>query len=627
MTVRCQIRMSLFLALFLLLGCESKSVTKVADAGDVSADTGPDAVDIGSDAGDTGPDAADIGSDAGDTGPDAADIGSDAGDTGPDAADIGSDAGDTGPDAEDIGSDVGDTGPDAEDATATTDAGPDAEDATATTDAGPDAEDATATTDADADATPECTADAQCAGLNLACTVGKCVSGACVATASPDATACEDGSVCTTGDACTGGVCLPGAATSCDDANPCTTDSCDKTAGCQHSDNVAACDDKNACTTTDMCMLGVCVGMGAKVCSDANACTTDSCDPVQACTFAAAATNCDDGNACTTSDNCVGTVCTAGTALGCDDSNACTVDSCVPATGCAHANANDGTVCDDGNAQTSGDACKTGLCVGSLPGSPTPTCEDYCTKVQAACTGSVAQYASNQDCLDYCKTLGKFPAGTATDAGGDTIGCRTNQAGQAKDVTSAGIHCPSAGKSGGGVCGTLCENLCQVAGANCATTFSSASDCASKCAGASATGPVDATSGATVQCYLHYAALAGTNAAMCSGVAIPNASGGQCVDAAQGKTWTVNTPNFTFDPADLTIAVGDTVKFELQGFHTASNVDKTAWDANQFVMPAGGQEFNIEFTSGSHLFSKAGDFYYVCKPHVGGGMKGKITVK
>ncbi|MFQ5699478.1 MAG: hypothetical protein ACE5IL_14495 [Myxococcota bacterium] len=53
-------------------------------------------------------------------------------------------------------------------------------------------------------------------------------------------------------------------------------------------------------------------------------------------------------------------------ASACDDGNPCTVDRCS-STGCIHTPAADGLVCDDGFANTIGDACFSGVCVGTVP--------------------------------------------------------------------------------------------------------------------------------------------------------------------------------------------------------------------------------------------------------------------
>src|SRR5207249_4118659 len=115
--------------------------------------------------------------------------------------------------------------------------------------------------------------------------------------------------------------------------------------------NDADCDDGDACNGVESCDLssGTCVPGTAVDCTDQNPCTDDLCDPATgACSNpeAAAGTVCDDGNACTTGDTCSDGVC-VGAALSCDDGNPCTDDSCDPATGCV--STPNTAPCDDGN--------------------------------------------------------------------------------------------------------------------------------------------------------------------------------------------------------------------------------------------------------------------------------------
>jgi LPXTG-motif cell wall-anchored protein len=83
--------------------------------------------------------------------------------------------------------------------------------------------------------------------------------------------------------------------------------------------------------------------------------------------------------------------------------------------------------------------------------------------------------------------------------------------------------------------------------------------------------------------------------------------------AAETKTVTVK--DFEFDPKQLTINVGDTVKWENDGpsAHTATSTDG-AFDSGNI---AAGEDFSFTFT-------KAGTFNYACKNH--DIMQGTITV-
>jgi len=80
-------------------------------------------------------------------------------------------------------------------------------------------------------------------------------------------------------------------------------------------------------------------------------------------------TPCNDLDACTQGDFCRTGTCIGAGATDCDDKNPCTIDSCIPRTGCAHT-LREGT-CDDGNACTTDDRCNGTKCAGQLV-----TCDD-----------------------------------------------------------------------------------------------------------------------------------------------------------------------------------------------------------------------------------------------------------
>lgn len=93
--------------------------------------------------------------------------------------------------------------------------------------------------------------------------------------------------------------------------------------------------------------------------------------------------------------------------------------------------------------------------------------------------------------------------------------------------------------------------------------------------------------------------------------------------AAQ-TTHTVTLQNLTFDPASLTIEVGDTVVWEnAVGTH---NVNGTSGDA----YPDNPEGFGRAVASGpwtySFTFNIVGDYGYRCDPHFSMGMVGSITV-
>lgn len=234
-----------------------------------------------------------------------------------------------------------------------------------------------------------------------------------------DGALCDDGKACTTKDACKGGGCV-GAVMSCDDSNSCTDDACDATKGCVHQANTKTCDDGDACTGKDTCNGGKCVVVDiSKGCDDGNPCTDDSCDKLNGCVTQANTAKCEDGNACTSGDSCSNGVCSgkeiceckgdvdcagksknlcagelvckAGTCavdlakeITCaDDGNACTTTACDSAKGsCKTTAVADANPCDaDGDACTSNDACKTGVCVAG----PNLDCDDKNPCTDDAC--------------------------------------------------------------------------------------------------------------------------------------------------------------------------------------------------------------------------------------------------
>lgn len=78
-----------------------------------------------------------------------------------------------------------------------------------------------------------------------------------------------------------------------------------------------------------------------------------------------------------------------------------------------------------------------------------------------------------------------------------------------------------------------------------------------------------------------------------------------------------------FDPANITIVVGDTIRFvSVSGDHTVTS--GTGSDD-----PASGQLFDADIPEGDeylHVFNTAGTFDYYCIPHEEDGMTGRVTV-
>jgi outer membrane protein assembly factor BamB len=95
---------------------------------------------------------------------------------------------------------------------------------------------------------------------------------------------------------------------------------------------------------------------------------------------------CQDGNACTGPDECKTGECFPGPAQPCEDGNGCTADTCDPVTGCKHENLPDGWVCGEGM------WCMAGVCEKAADCALHPeTCNDDnpCTKDSCEVTGCV----------------------------------------------------------------------------------------------------------------------------------------------------------------------------------------------------------------------------------------------
>ena len=97
-------------------------------------------------------------------------------------------------------------------------------------------------------------------------------------------------------------------------------------------------------------------------------CCTAECD------FAPAGKPCPDGNLCNGAEVCSAAgQCVPGTPLDCDDHNICTEDTCVPATGCSHANRPDNTPCPDHDVCNGAEVCIGGACTDQ----PDLDCDDH----------------------------------------------------------------------------------------------------------------------------------------------------------------------------------------------------------------------------------------------------------
>ncbi|MEO5906817.1 MAG: T9SS type A sorting domain-containing protein [Saprospiraceae bacterium] len=97
--------------------------------------------------------------------------------------------------------------------------------------------------------------------------------------------------------------------------------------------------------------------------------------------------------------------------------------------------------------------------------------------------------------------------------------------------------------------------------------------------------------------------------------------------SAYCTTHTIINSGFSFSPATITIALGDTVIFDITNDHNSVEVSQATWNANgNTPLPSG---WAVPFGGGmvlpAHL--TAGTHFYVCQPHASGGMKGIIIVE
>lgn len=81
-----------------------------------------------------------------------------------------------------------------------------------------------------------------------------------------------------------------------------------------------------------------------------------------------------------------------------------------------------------------------------------------------------------------------------------------------------------------------------------------------------------------------------------------------------------------FSPEDLTISVGDCVRFVMSSTHNAIEVSEDNYTNRDGTPLDGG--FQVTYGETAEVaFDTAGTHYYVCQPHVLGDMVGTITVQ
>ena len=276
---------------------------------------------------------------------------------------------------------------------------------------------------------PACVASDQCHAPGV-CTNE---TGICTDPVLPDNTVCDDGLAETSGDVCVGGFCKGSVLCNgvrCEAQTQCQAPFCSSTICSFVALNGASCNDGNLMTTNDTCTAGECIGQlrcTNKVCPTADPCSTPATCNVYTgeceTTLLPDGTPCDDRNADSIND-----ICTAGTCLGetpctkpCPPPSQCYTNApCSPLTGtCEAIKKQDTFACDDMNADTTGDACVSGVCVGHIYCTPddlaaqrpcftinsckVPVCKDTgCTLINKA-DNTVCDDQSDQTQNDRCQ--------------------------------------------------------------------------------------------------------------------------------------------------------------------------------------------------------------------------------
>lgn len=252
-----------------------------------------------------------------------------------------------------------------------------------------------------------CTINEDCNDGND-CTTDTCTSGSCFHT--NNSGSCNDGLYCNGADTCSGGSCSIHAGNPCpplDGDGNCSESCRESEDNCTAPDpNGSPCNDGLFCNGTDSCSSGSCSAHSGNPCPgpDGDADCTETClESSDSCTASDPnGSVCNDGNAQTSGDVCSSGTC-AGTLIpvNCDDGNPCTVDT-VNGTTCAHTAASFGTPCNDNLFCNGTDSCNNGAC-SSHAGNPCPgpdgdaNCRESCDESANTCTANDANGAACND--------------------------------------------------------------------------------------------------------------------------------------------------------------------------------------------------------------------------------------
>eukprot|EP01065_Artemidia_motanka_P008729 TRINITY_DN143_c0_g1_i2.p1 TRINITY_DN143_c0_g1~~TRINITY_DN143_c0_g1_i2.p1 ORF type:complete len:4137 (+),score=1263.62 TRINITY_DN143_c0_g1_i2:87-12497(+) len=331
--------------------------------------------------------------------------------------------------------------------------------------------------------TDKCTG-VTCSALSTCHEVGICdhQTGFCSNPVRPDGALCNDTLPNTVEDVCTAGVCKGRdkcQGVFCSPPPQCHgAGACDIWTGlCVYPTlaNGTFCDDGNAATIDDTCTNGFCAGKSPDEALCPSSCKPPvecaeppTCEgPGMVCTYRDKPNGypCDDGDAataddrcfkgqCLGSDKCKNVICNAG-------GDQCKEPGiCDPTTGnCTSLPRPDGAACDDGDAATSDDQCRNGVCGGA----------DLC---KAGCTAKACHAAGVCNPADGLCSYASLADGADCDFNGKQGECQSATC-QPKDLCKAVTCKPKSDCHDAGVCDKdtgICSNVTRPDGSVCQTT-------------------------------------------------------------------------------------------------------------------------------------------------------------
>jgi hypothetical protein len=166
------------------------------------------------------------------------------------------------------------------------------------------------------------------------------------------------------------------------------------------------------------------------------------------------------------------------------------------------------------------------------------SCPSHCALLDQICGGPNFPYEDGEDCLLTCQAFAGWELGSFEDILGNSVGCRIWHT-DAAEREGRDRHCPHAGPSGGGLCGTWCTNYCyledRVCRGNGVPLYESTTACEAACASFrdDRVGAIGSTTGDSVQCRIEALLRASRGVPQSAVQHCPAAAvdgGGVCVD-------------------------------------------------------------------------------------------------